>query len=96
MPTFDINDKPKLVAKFTTVADILADPTEVTFKHKDPSGTVVTLTYIAAAQITRESIGVYSFALALDEAGTWYFRAEGTGTPETAAEMSFEVRTSQF
>jgi hypothetical protein len=93
---FDKNDKPRLKAQFVSQTGVLNDPSEVTFKHKDPSGNTATLTYVAAAQVIRESTGIYYFDLALDEVGTWYFRAEGTGTPQVAAEMAFEVRTTQF
>ena len=92
---FDKNDKPRLKAQFVSLGGALNDPSAVTFKHKDPSGNAATLTH-AAGQITRESTGIYYLDLALDEVGTWYFRAEGTGTPQIAAEIAFEVRTTQF
>ena len=95
MPTFDINDTIRLKAQYTTVSGTLSDPSSVTFKHQDPSSNDTTIT-LAGAGVTKDSTGVYYADLRLDEAGTWYFRAESTGTPATAAEMSFEVITSQF
>lgn len=95
MPTFDINDEIRLRAQFTNVAGTLADPDTITFKHQDPSLNEATLT-VSGGGVTKESTGIYYADLTLDESGTWYFRAEGTGTPKTAAEMSFDVRTSQF
>lgn len=95
MPTFDINDEVRLRAQFVDADGDLADPTTVTFKHQDPGNNDTEIT-LSGGGITKESTGIYFADLTLDEAGTWYFRAEGTGTPKTAAEVTFSVRTSQF
>lgn len=95
MNHYDLGDVVELEATFTDDDGELADPTTITLKIKDPSANVTTLTY-AAAELTRESMGVYYYNLTIDEAGMWYYRWISTGTPATAEEACFYCRASQF
>ena len=56
----------------------LADPTELTLEIWDPSGNKATYTY-TGADITRESIGVFTYNLAYDEAGVWLWEIQTSG-----------------
>jgi len=67
-----------LTGTFRDVDNALADPTEVTLQVLDPSGTLTTYTY-GAAEITRDSLGVFSKPITLNASGTWYYRFKGTG-----------------
>ena len=96
MATYDKNDLLRLQAEFVDVDGSLDDPDEVTIKHKDPSGNTTTLTYVAGSTVNRLSTGKFYIDLELDEVGTWYWRAEGSASPQAAAERSFVVRTTQF
>ncbi len=91
---YDKGDLIRLSAAFT-VSGTPTDPTTVTFKVKTPSGTTTTYTY-ALAQITKDSTGNYHKDISASEAGFWYCRMEGTGTVESADEISFEVMPTEF
>lgn len=68
----------ELTGTFKDSADALADPTEVTLYVLDPAGTLTTYTY-GAAEVTRDSLGVFSKAVTLDQTGAWHYRFKGTG-----------------
>lgn len=76
MDVINVGNRITLVGTFRNTSRALADPTTVTLRHEDPSGNV---TAVAAGSITRESLGVYTFDLDVDEAGMWYYRFIGDG-----------------
>jgi len=77
------------------VADVLTDPTTVTFKSKKPSGTITTLVYGTDAAVVKDATGQYHVDVTTDEKGEWNFRFEGTGTCTAVEEAAFNV-TSVF
>jgi hypothetical protein len=77
------------------VAGVDTDPTAVTLRVKDPAGTTTVYTY-ALGQLTKDATGIYSMALLLSTAGTWYYRWEGTGAAAGADEDSLNVETGAF
>ena len=79
-----------------TVAKVATDPTTVTLRVRRPSGTETSYVYGDDDAIEQESDGVYSASVALDEAGRWAFRWEGTGAVVAAAESILDVRGSAF
>jgi hypothetical protein len=91
---YDLNDLVRLRSVFT-VDDVNTDPTEVTLKVKDPSGTTTTYLYSLAA-ITKEATGIYYKDITLNDTGIWYYRFEGTGTVVSADESSLIVLRSEF
>ena len=92
--TYAYNCALRLSAVFT-VANVRTDPTTVTLKVRDPSSNIATYTY-AGLDITKDAVGVYHQDITIDEAGTWYYRFEGTGTCKTADEKSIIIEESQF
>lgn len=73
------------------------DPTTVTAKVKDPSGTITEHAYAdSPADIIREDVGVYRLDITPDAAGTWYFRFASTGDGQAAGEHNFVIATSAF
>jgi len=93
--TYDSGDQIRITATFTNSTSVTVDPTVITCKHKDPSGTMTTLVYGEDA-IVRSTRGTYYTDVTLDEAGTWYVRWEGTGAAIAAAESYWVVRESEF
>lgn len=69
---------------------VVADPTAVTLEVLDPAGTLTSYTY-AAAQVTKDSTGVYSYLLTLDASGAWYYRYKGTGALKVAGWKRIDV-----
>jgi len=70
--------------------DDVATTGTVVCEVKDPSGNITT-----PATSTPET-GTYYAYVTVDEAGTWYYRFESTGSTIAASESSFYVEVSQF
>lgn len=68
----------ELKGTFRDASENLVDPTEVTLYVLPPGGTLATYTY-GAAEVTKESEGIYTRAQVLDASGVWYYRYKGTG-----------------
>lgn len=96
MSTFKIGQKPTLRATFKDEDGALTDPTDVTFKVRQPDGTETS--YTTADGVTNDSVGVWSFPMPnpLDAEGRWYWRAVGTGAVVAADEDHFIVDGSAF
>lgn len=95
----EVHDKGDLVrcsAAFTDSSGNALDPTTVTFKSKDPSGNVTTYVYGTDAELVKDSVGNYHVDVDGDEAGSWWFRFESTGTGQAAAEERYEINSSEF
>jgi hypothetical protein len=73
-----VGETETLVFTLTDEDGDLADPTELTLEIKDPGGNTESLTY-TGTDITRESIGVFTYDLAYDEAGVWLWEIETSG-----------------
>lgn len=73
-----------------------ADPTTVVLKYKNPAGTVTTWTYGVDNQVVKDGVGNYRADINASAGGTWYFRWEGTGASQGAAQDSFVVTASNL
>ena len=92
--TYDKGDAVRLRVTFT-VASVNTDPTTVTLKVKNPTGTTTIYTY-ALAEITKSATGIYYKDISVDDDGIYAYRFEGTGTVEAATEHKIKVRSSEF
>ena len=84
-----------------TVGGTPTDPTTLIVKIKDPSGTVTTVTENTPATptlpIVRVSAGVFKHnGIALNDAGYWFVRFEGTGAAAATEEHQAIVDPSEF
>jgi hypothetical protein len=93
MNTYDKGDKVRVTGRF---ANGTVDPTTLTAKISNPSGTVTTYVYGADAQLVRESLGVFYVDVSLTAPGTWLVAFVGTGVAEAAELHELYVRVSQF
>lgn len=91
---YDVGDQVRLWGVFKNLAGADADPDTIICKHQDPSGNETTITYPTG--MTKASTGRYYVDLTIDEAGTWYYRFNGTGAIIAAGEQSFIARATQF
>jgi len=87
---WDISDTVRPRAEFR-VGTTLTDPTTITLVITDPSGNADTYTY-GAAQITKESTGIFYKDIVVDEAGEWQTRFVGTGAAAAVVQSRFAVR----
>jgi len=92
---YDYGQAIKVSATFKNDAGAPTDPGTITLKVKGPDAVIQTYTY-GAAQVTRESAGVYSKVITLNQEGRWYYRYEGTGTVQAAEEKDVLVVDSAF
>jgi len=83
-----------------TVGVTPTDPTTITVRVKKPDGTVTVIGPVAGATggsgIVRVSAGVFKTDITLDDAGYWFFRAEGTGVAAATEESHAIVDPSEF
>ena len=88
---YDVGDEVQLIGKFYDVNDALIDPTTIHVTYRTPGGTTVTKTY--PTDITRDSLGIYSFIVNVNEGGTWRYRWHSSGNAQAAGEKTFVART---
>lgn len=69
----------ELKGTFRDADEALADPTEVTLYVLPPSGTLETYTWVADAEVTHVSTGIFTRDAVLNASGPWYYRFKGTG-----------------
>lgn len=80
---------------FANAAGTLVDPTVVRLRWRVFSdGDETTWVYGTDLEIVRDSTGLYHADIPIAEAGTHYFRWEGTGAVTAAEENSFRAVTS--
>lgn len=84
----------RLTATFV-VGGSNTDPTTVTLKLENPSGTQTTYTY-AAGQIVRSAKGIYYRDVTPDAVGEWTYRYIGTGDAAGVAETTFRITPSEI
>lgn len=77
------------------VGGVPVDPESLTFRVKDPDGTVYTFEYDNSPEISRVSEGVFEGKFTLNKPGTWYDRWEANGNVSVAESSKF-VYPSQF
>lgn len=82
---YQINDVVPVTATFTNAAGAPANPTTVTLTIRKPDGTVLT------PAPTNSSTGVYTYNLAVDQPGLWWYTFVGTGAVAAADRNSFLV-----
>jgi hypothetical protein len=87
---YDYGDGIRATCTFKDILGVIASPTAVAVKIKDPAGTVTT------PAATNDATGVYHVDLTLNVEGKWHIRFEGTGTVIAAQEVQIKVRDSAF
>lgn len=90
MNSHDIGDVVRISGTFRDFASALTDPTTVALVYRKGDGTTGTVTW-AAAQVVRDSPGVFHYDLPVDVSGIWHYRWETTGTVQAAEPGAFSV-----
>lgn len=92
---YEIGQSVRVTARYIQ-NNVLTDPSEATIMNRDPSGNEASQVYNGGAgNVVKLATGIYYYDLTLDEEGTWYVRAKGTGVIATA-EREILCRTSAF
>ena len=85
----------KITGTFT-VNGVATDPTTITLKVQNPSGTETLYTY-ALAEITKFATGVYYKVLQLSLTGNWYYKWVATGTvADESVDYQIYIQESVF
>lgn len=91
MSSYVKGDTVKVTATFA-VDGGATDPTAATIRVKAPGGTV---TVYDESDMTHVGAGVWQAVVVLDQNGTWYVRAEGTGAAAGVEETAIVVSKSK-
>jgi len=93
---YDVGQEVRSTVVFA-IAGVATDPTTIIFRYRDPSGNVTSSTFgVPGSIVVNDAVGNYHADWILDEEGRWYYRWEGTGAVDAAAEHNLEVRDSLF
>jgi hypothetical protein len=96
---FDIGDVVRVRTTFTDpVTTNPVDPGAVIMKYQKPDDTETSFTFGVDSELIKEAVGIYYVDLvpAVGEAGTWFYRFDGTGAAQSSEESSFDVERSEF
>ena len=92
---YDVGDSVRMSAAFT-VSSVATDPTTITFKMREPDGTVTTYVYGTDAELVKDSTGNYHVDWGTSMSGDFFYRFTGTGACVAASEGYFTVKESRF
>ena len=92
MDAYDLGDTRRLSAAFTVAGNSppATDPTTLTFKMREPDGTVTTYVYVTDAEVVRDSLGNFHVDWLLAQVGRHTYRWVDTGTAAEADTGEFE------
>jgi hypothetical protein len=96
MTTYALGATARLKGTFRNEANNPADPSGVFLRLLPPSGVIAVHEYGDDATIFRQSTGVYSADIVLNQEGRWRYRWEAAGTNVTAAEGVMDVDATEF
>lgn len=75
---------------------VATDPDTIVLKVSNPSGVKTTYTYGVGQTIVRDGVGQYHADILLNQTGRWWYRWEGTGAVQAAAEQMMYVAETAF
>ena len=81
---YQVGDSVTLQATFSSLTGVPTDPTTVSVKVLDPSGTTNTYTFAGGA-VTKSATGIYQYVLSITMAGRYTYKWFGTGTVAAAS-----------
>ena len=96
MSEYILGNEVRCDGEFVDEDGVFIDPSTVSFKLKNPAGTIVIYNYPADAQLVKDSVGHYHVDVDANAFGVWYYRFQSTGTGKAADEKSFSVPKSEF
>lgn len=84
----------QISAAIKNMAGVLADPSALRLKVRDPSGTITNYVFGNAAEIVKLAPGEYRADLVMTAAGKWTYRWEADAPNAGAAEGLIVVKKS--
>jgi hypothetical protein len=92
---YDVGSLVTLTAQFK-VADVLTNPTSVTFFLKLPDNTITTYRYGTDSELAQTSTGIYTVEWPITQAGRHQYAFIGTGDAQAVRYSEFQVRIPPF
>lgn len=96
MNIFSVGSMIRLSVGLQDIDGAAADPTAMTFRIRNPAGTVTTYEWQSDAELVRGAEGEFWVDWPVEMPGTHVYRWESTGAAQTAAEQAFTARASSF
>lgn len=93
--TFRIGQLIELAGEIRNLAGALADPTTVTFRIREPDGTLTAKIHGTDPELEKTATGRYRIEWPATMNGVHWYRFEGTGAVQAAEEASFTVLGSK-
>lgn len=84
----------QISAYIKNLAGVLADPSALRLRVRDPSGTITNYVFGSAPEIVKLAAGVYRADLVMSAAGKWTYRWEADAPNAGAAEGLIVVKKS--
>lgn len=88
---YQIGEAARCTAEFRDTSNALVDPSGFTYSFTTPGGVTTSYTYPGAAQIVRDSLGMFHVELSCTERGVWVYRWASTGLAAAAEQFEFTV-----
>lgn len=88
---YELNDSVKVTVQFTDENGDPADPTTVTGEFKTPSDVTTVYTFGVDSELVKTGVGAYEFVITANEAGTWFYEFEGSGSIVATSSGIFNV-----
>lgn len=89
---YDVGDLVRVSGEFKDLQGNLTDPSTVKVSYRKPDGVVVTKEYGTDPEVNRDSLGIFSMDIAVDQDGRWWYQFIGEGTLQASEEKQFSVR----
>jgi hypothetical protein len=86
----------RLTAVFTDALGLAVDPDTVTVRTMSPELEQVSKLYLTDDEVVRDDVGEFHYDVDASASGDWFFRWEGTGVGQAAAEGKFKVASTVF
>lgn len=96
LDVYDEGQTIRISGEFRNLADVLADPTVVTFQVEQPDGTVLEYVYAASPDggLAKSATGQYYIDITAEDPGMYRWRWHGAGLIMGAVDGRFFVRDS--
>ena len=88
---YRVGDLITITGTLTTAEGDELDPSAVVVTITDPSGVADALTYGVDAEVVKDEVGIYHVDVDADEAGTWNYKFQSTGTGQGVDIGTFRV-----
>lgn len=92
--SYDLGDMRRMPAAFTDIDGNPADPTDVTFRMREPDGTVTSYVYGVDGELIRDSLGNFHVDWLYAQEGRHFCDFTGSGVVQAVAHAEIHIHRS--